>query len=928
MPPPPSRLRRAAPILVLLGLTVFAGLLRFHRLDAPALWGDDAATFSRVCGTYQQMLEVLRNAGFGPLHYQLLWWIGQGMPLPGGTVLVPGGIPFTPQVMRFVPALSGTLMVPAIYFLVVQLASRRTALLAALLAACSAYLLNYSRDAKMYMPLWLFITLHVGSLLWFLRSRSLTSWLCFVAAGCAMLGLQLVSFAILAIDLLIVFTARRGHWSVLPRLLVGAAWAPLLPIAGLFDRLDRFAHHDGRLAPLRRGLRTLPLHAIGSRGPAGRAMRCFGSTYRLPVQLPVILPVLLGLLICSLGPIGYTRYFNNFAERVIGENASDVDLGSAGISWVNSYNRQRTGGDLVLFTASAYLSGWEWPRLHDQPPIDPRTLRLLTTANLAMIGLLLIGLLPWRAAWAWVRARREMRRREIPPHPHPAGPGLLRWRAVAWILAWLLLPTYGFYAFSIRDAAAPTDLLLSVALRDHQPATWPHFPGGIEDRQFRGEKRPGLEDYRAFASALPASARQTLENAAAATVRWPVVIAVAALAAIGLFLAGTTWRQRLRALLAAATITLVLITLAMLLHLAIHQSPGSAWMPRYLAVIFPAFLVTVAVLMRRLPTRPLRVVAVTLFVVVNLVQYRSRVNHGEPPTDVIAADLLRDEADPATRVFHAVRVRMGMEPGTATFGSLVLRQYLAVGSGMEVAPRDIRTAGRLSKVDQRFVPQPSRDRDAIRRELRRDPGLRTIIVWSQLAPGAVDQLDELGDALAPAWKRTEDRTWVAYDHWTWGQWAQLRRRIYVKVAEAAEEPARPAPPAATPTPPRPTPPAPAPPAATPPAPPPPTPTPPIPAPPTPAPQPTPPPTPAAPATRPAASTRPASTAPAATRPVPPPLTTAPVTTPAAPPPPAPIPPTPAPATTAPTPAPTTATAAASATTPAPATRPAATQPTP
>ena len=40
---------------------------------------------------------------------------------------------------------SATLMAPAIYFLASQLISRRTALVAALLAASSAYLLVYSR---------------------------------------------------------------------------------------------------------------------------------------------------------------------------------------------------------------------------------------------------------------------------------------------------------------------------------------------------------------------------------------------------------------------------------------------------------------------------------------------------------------------------------------------------------------------------------------------------------------------------------------------------------------------------------------------------------------------------------------------------------------------------------------------------------------
>src|SRR3954470_16243543 len=62
-------------VLLLLLITLLGGALRFTRLEQPQIWFDEAATFSRVCGTYQQMLDVLQDAGFGPLHYHLYWWI-------------------------------------------------------------------------------------------------------------------------------------------------------------------------------------------------------------------------------------------------------------------------------------------------------------------------------------------------------------------------------------------------------------------------------------------------------------------------------------------------------------------------------------------------------------------------------------------------------------------------------------------------------------------------------------------------------------------------------------------------------------------------------------------------------------------------------------------------------------------------------------
>src|SRR5205085_1325845 len=157
--------------------------------------------------------------------YELYWWIRQGLPmrftfgeapvthtglpdrpswfnfgarlrdagegpktkrdLQPRSPLIPGGVRMTPLVMRLVPAIAGTLMAPAIYFLAIQLANRRVALVAALFAATSAYLLVYSRDAKMYMHFWLMCTLSMASLLWWLRTRSRVSWLCWVAASVA-----------------------------------------------------------------------------------------------------------------------------------------------------------------------------------------------------------------------------------------------------------------------------------------------------------------------------------------------------------------------------------------------------------------------------------------------------------------------------------------------------------------------------------------------------------------------------------------------------------------------------------------------------------------------------------------------------------------------------------------------------------------------
>ena len=55
-------------------------------------------------------------------------------------------------------------------------------------------MLFYSRDAKMYMDAWLFVTLNLACLLWWFRTGKSTAWLCWIACGAAACGLQLYNF--------------------------------------------------------------------------------------------------------------------------------------------------------------------------------------------------------------------------------------------------------------------------------------------------------------------------------------------------------------------------------------------------------------------------------------------------------------------------------------------------------------------------------------------------------------------------------------------------------------------------------------------------------------------------------------------------------------------------------------------------------------
>ena len=94
-----------------IALTIAGAVLRFINLSQPPLLYDEAATYTRVTGSFAELMNVLRYDGFPPLHYAIYWLMARFVRL-------------TPVMMRIVPALAGTMMIPAMYWLARQVASR------------------------------------------------------------------------------------------------------------------------------------------------------------------------------------------------------------------------------------------------------------------------------------------------------------------------------------------------------------------------------------------------------------------------------------------------------------------------------------------------------------------------------------------------------------------------------------------------------------------------------------------------------------------------------------------------------------------------------------------------------------------------------------------------------------------------------------
>lgn len=922
---PVKRRRDRWIIPALLLFTILGGVLRFVALDRPVLWGDESATYGRIAGTHRELLDQLSDDSFfTPLHYELYWWLAQGMPYWGefgneraievwkrgadGLLVVPRvtekkvirdfvpthrliepGIEMTPFMMRLVPALAGTLMVPAMYFLARQLFGPRISLLSAGLVCCSAYLLTYSRDAKMYMHFWLMCTLNMGCFLWWVRSRTVMGWLAWVATGLAMLGLHAPGAVLLGLQLLIFLTAPRHHLSKFWTIIKTLFWALGWPIVLGYDLLRR----------------RFNLIAWVTIREYARAPVRMWRDFRWP---PVIF-FALGLWVIATPTLRYYAEFNRKSDEVVSE-ASEFNLDKMGIGWVEPYNRGRSLDDLLLYTSSAYLMSWEWPRhfvdgpgpkTDDQRYVPERTFKLLSSATIGLLGLMALGLIPWRRIFCPARARLERMTQD-----RAVWAPFVRRRAL-WVGAWLVVTAFAFYANSTARPAFVLDAVSSIALKEPPNVTWPRHlrkPPNVSawDYLFMREAwlpafdavdtklqandpvvvslnvparpdlrgKPGVSLSGRFATIeqnlripesgtveLPLlnkpvrlagrtgpSAANAITNAyrnagyepegqaevwllhgawsqawqkyaagftkdnLATTRLWIIGASVAML--IGLLV----WRRRYvwRTTARLAVATIVVLVAVGVVTLLPRFADKSVWMPRYVAVLIPAFFLTCAVLIARQPAWWVRAITIGLFVIVNLAQFYGRVfTPTEPPTDRMARDVVDSQpktvlaSNPEKPTFRAytnfereesapTRNRRrygdnysGPEPAGGTLftgaGSYYLRIYAKKPSPAE----QIRNGSYAQNLRTWRDINP----DTIEREMKQSPEVKRITVWTGIDVDQVDLTDPIGDKLKGTFHRVSDEVIPVFDHWNWmrggghvnddrPRW-NVRRREYVRI---------------------------------------------------------------------------------------------------------------------------------------------------
>lgn len=165
----PSRAGRTAALFLV--LAAFA--LRVFRLDLQSLWSDEGLSIYRAS---QDLASIagLSTAGIHPPLYDSLlhFWI-----------LLAGNKEYA---TRFFSLFFGVLTIALLFQVGRSVAERWAAVLAALVATASPFLVYYSQETRMYAPALFFSLLSVAACLRWLQGRGTNAWLlCYLAAAAA-----------------------------------------------------------------------------------------------------------------------------------------------------------------------------------------------------------------------------------------------------------------------------------------------------------------------------------------------------------------------------------------------------------------------------------------------------------------------------------------------------------------------------------------------------------------------------------------------------------------------------------------------------------------------------------------------------------------------------------------------------------------------
>jgi hypothetical protein len=218
-----------------------------------------------------------------------------------------------------------------------------------------------------------------------------------------------------------------------------------------------------------------------------------------------------------------------------------------------------------------------------------------------------------------------------------------------------------------------------------------------------------------------------------------------------------------------------------------NMDTGTVWMPRYMGFAWPAFAIALCALLMRLPTRPVRYLAIALLLGVNLAQAWGRMFAGsEPPIDHIMRDLWAAESSNDTVRTYVQQGGTSAHPAGGSLSNNPGRYYLSINRGAAWHPLNYLNVEIATVITVRNQTTPY----AVSADLRRNPDIGKVIVWERIPEKPADtSADPHLIVLGEQWERQSDDFFPVRFHWNWSELYTARRKVYVRKPPAPSPPA-------------------------------------------------------------------------------------------------------------------------------------------
>ncbi len=204
---------------ILLSLTLVGAVLRFYNLGYNSLWLDEASTLTFAAQSIPAIWQAITAGEFNP---PLFYWAEHIMLFFGNSEVV----------LRFLPAVLGSLTIPLVYLVGKEFFDRNTGIIAAAAFAFSPFLVFYSQEARAYSMTLFFVTFSMVFYLRALKNNELKNWALFGLLSA--LAFWSHFYARVIIGALILYAL----YALFPRILSSTREAgPLVAAVGIFGIL-------------------------------------------------------------------------------------------------------------------------------------------------------------------------------------------------------------------------------------------------------------------------------------------------------------------------------------------------------------------------------------------------------------------------------------------------------------------------------------------------------------------------------------------------------------------------------------------------------------------------------------------------------------------------------------------------------------------